>query len=163
MIRVFNKIQTELTDELLSKMTRDERNSLMEYIDSIEFIQNLASKERPYARDLKRWDNPLLEEKVDNPFEDERIRVEDPNGRIAVNLTNPHILEDMDYFRPAAIHFEKNGCYTKIFPNKKVTSENFFIHFFHNSIFTMVDSPDFVMYSWIGEVRHFEFQTKYGS
>jgi len=38
-------------------------------------------------------------------------------------LENPHILEDMDYFRPSAIHFEKYGCYTKLRPNGNPKSE----------------------------------------
>ncbi len=120
-MRKFNKIQTELTDDLLAKMPREERDDLLDYIDGIEFIQNLASPDRPYARDLERWDNPLLEETSDDP--DEITRCKDPNGTIAVNLTNPHILEDMDYFRPAAIHYENHGCYTKLFPNSNPNSQ----------------------------------------
>jgi hypothetical protein len=29
----------------------------------------------------------------------------DSNGKIIVDVTHPHILEDMDYFRPSAIHY----------------------------------------------------------
>jgi hypothetical protein len=39
------------------------------------------------------------------------------DGRINVDLTNPHILEDMDFFRERAIFFEKNGKYTNLTPN----------------------------------------------
>lgn len=120
-MRKFNSIQTQLTDELLNKMPREERQDLLDSIDSIQFIQNLASPTRKYAKDLQRWDNPLLPEVSDDPDVD--VRKLDPNGRIAVNLTNPHILEDMDYFRPAALFFEKHGCYTKLFPNKNPNSE----------------------------------------
>ena len=120
-MRKFNSIQTQLTDELLNKMPREERQDLLDSIDSIQFIQNLASPTRKYAKDLQRWDNPLLPKVSDDPDVD--VRKLDPNGRIAVNLTNPHILEDMDYFRPAALFFEKHGCYTKLFPNKNPNSE----------------------------------------
>jgi hypothetical protein len=41
----------------------------------------------------------------------------DAKGRIIVDLTKPHILEDMDYFRQAAIFYEKHKCYTLLRPN----------------------------------------------
>jgi len=119
-MRKFNSLQTELTEELLDKMPREEKQDLLDSIDSIMFIQNLASKKRNKVADLDRWDNPLLPEVSDDPDVD--VRQLDPNGRIAVNLTDPHILEDMDYFRPAAIYFDKHGCYTKLFPNKNPNS-----------------------------------------
>lgn len=120
-MRTFNKYQTEITDELLAKMPRQEKEDLLDIIDSVMFIQNLADPNRKYAKDLERWDNPLLPETSDDP--DLEVRKKDPKGLIAVDLTNPHILEDMDYFRPAAIHFEQHGCYTKIFPNSNPNSE----------------------------------------
>tara|TARA_R110002020_G_scaffold200054_2_gene402085 strand:- start:4153 stop:6513 length:2361 start_codon:yes stop_codon:yes gene_type:complete len=120
-MRKFNKHQTELTEELLSKMPREEKQDLLDNIDSIQFIQNLASPDRKYSYELERWDNPLLPLTSDDP--EVQCRQLDPNGTIAVDLTNPHILQGMDYFRPAAIHFEKHGCYTKIFPNKNPNSE----------------------------------------
>ena len=119
-MRVFNFIQTDLTEELLENMPREEKQDLLDSIDSIQFIQNLASPTRNRVADLTRWDNALLPESSDDP--DQAIRVADPNGTIAVDLTNPHILEDMDYFRPAAIHHEQHNCYTKLFPNKNPNS-----------------------------------------
>ena len=101
--RKFNRHQTELTEELLDSLPPEEKNDLLDYIDSIMFIQNLASPDRPYAKDLDRWDNPFG---PDVSEDDMPARKKDPNGRIAIDLSNPHILEDMDYFRPAAIHFE---------------------------------------------------------
>lgn len=47
----------------------------------------------------------------------------DDKGRIIVDVTNPHILEDMDYFRPAAIYYQQHGCYTKLRPNSNPNSE----------------------------------------
>jgi hypothetical protein len=120
-VRSFNSIQTELTQELLGKMSRDEKNDLLDYIDSIQFIQNLSNPNRNRVSDLERWDNPFLPEESKNP--NQKLRQKDPNGRIAVNLTDPHILEDMDYFRPTAMYFEKHGCYTRLFPNKNPNSE----------------------------------------
>ena len=120
--RKFNRHQTELTEELLDSLPPEEKNDLLDYIDSIMFIQNLASPDRPYAKDLDRWDNPFG---PDVSEDDMPARKKDPNGRIAIDLSNPHILEDMDYFRPAAIHFEKNGSYTKLFPNPNPNSDYF--------------------------------------
>ena len=119
-MREFNKIQTELTEELINAMPREEKQDLLDSIDSIMFVQNLASPTRKKVSDLTRWDNPLLPESSDDP--DQATRSPQADGRIAVDLTNPHILEDMDYFRPAAIHFEKHKCYTKLFPNKNPNS-----------------------------------------
>ena len=122
-MRKFNDRQTELTDELLDKLPREERQDLLDSIDSIQFIQNLAHPDRKYSHELPRWDNPLLPDTSDDPDMD--VRKPDPDGRIAVDLTNPHILTDMDYFRPAAIHHEKHGCHTKLFPNKNRNSAYF--------------------------------------
>ena len=119
-MRHFNSLQTVLTDEILNKMPREEKQDLLDSIDSIRFIQNLASPTRKRVKDLDRWENPLLPLVSDDPDID--VRVKDPDGRIAINLTDPHILEDMDYFRAAAIHFETYKCYTKIFPNKNPNS-----------------------------------------
>ena len=120
-MRAFNNIQTELTDELLSNLTREERDYLLGDIDSIQFIQNLADPNRPRVKDLERWDNPLAPLTSADPKM--KVRTIDPKGLIVVNLTNPHILEDMNYFRPAAMHFEKHGVYTKLFPNQNPNSE----------------------------------------
>lgn len=96
-----NICQSEITDELLNSMSGDERDAFMEYITSIPFIHNLISKDRKYARDLPK----------------------NEDGRIEVDLCNPHILENMDYFRPAALHFKKYGCYTNLRPNSNPNSE----------------------------------------
>jgi hypothetical protein len=119
--RKFNSIQTELTDEILDRMPREEKQDLLDNIDSIMFIQNLSAVDRKRVSDLDRWENPLLPITSIDP--EIAIRTLDPKGRIAINLTDPHILEDMDFFRPAAIFFEKNKCYTKLFPNKNPNSE----------------------------------------
>jgi hypothetical protein len=67
----------------------------------VPFIRNLISTERKYARDLPR----------------------DKKGRIIVDLVHPHILEDMDYFRPSAIMFENKGYYSPLRPNANPNSE----------------------------------------
>ena len=96
-----NKYQTPLTEELLSSLPDEIVEQLYDYINNIPFIRNLISPDRKYARDLPR----------------------DNKGRIVVDLTNPHIIEDADYFRPAALHYLKHGCYTFLKPNSNPNSE----------------------------------------
>ena len=96
-----NKYQTPLTKELLSSLPDEIVEQLYDCINNIPFIRNLVSPDRKYARDLPR----------------------DNKGRIVVDLTNPHIIEDADYFRPAAIHYLKHGCYTFLKPNSNPNSE----------------------------------------
>lgn len=96
-----NECQTQITDELLKQYNEDIIEKFYECINSVPFIKRLISKDRKRAKDLDR----------------------DEDGKIIVDITNPHILEDMDYFRPAAIHFEKHGRYTLLKPNSNPNSE----------------------------------------
>lgn len=96
-----NKYQTQLTSELLSSLPEEVVEQLYDCVNNIPFIKNLISPNRKYARDLPR----------------------DEKGRIIVDITNPHIIEDADYFRPAALHYLKHGCYTFLKPNSNPNSE----------------------------------------
>ena len=96
-----NKYQTELTEELMNTLPQEVQEQLLETLTTVEFIKRLISPNRPYARDLPR----------------------DEKGRIIVDITNPHIIEDADYFRQPAIHFLKHGCYTFLKPNSNPNSE----------------------------------------
>ena len=96
-----NKYQTALDEELLKTLPEEVQEQLYDCIINIPFISNLISPNRKYARDLER----------------------DDKGRIIVDITNPHIIEDADYFRQAAIHYMKHGCYTFLKPNSNPNSE----------------------------------------
>lgn len=96
-----NKYQTELTDELLSSLPDEVKDQLLDIINNVEFVRRLVSPSREYAKDRPR----------------------DDRGRIIVDLANPHILEDMDYFRPTALHYQKYGCFTQLRPNSNPNSE----------------------------------------
>lgn len=96
-----NKYQTPLTDELLSSLPEEVVEQLLEFINSVEFIKRLIAPDRPYYKDLPR----------------------DEKGRAIVDITNPPIMEDADYFRQAAIHFMKHGTYTFLKPNSNPNSE----------------------------------------
>jgi hypothetical protein len=74
---------------------------LLDFLNNVEFIKRLISPERKYAKDLPR----------------------DINGKIIIDLTNPHILVDMDYFRPTALCYKKHGVLTLLKPNSNPNSE----------------------------------------
>lgn len=95
-----NKHQTPLTDELLSTLPEEVRDQLFDIINNVEFVKRLISPTRGYAKDRPR----------------------DESGKIIVDLANPHILENMDYFRPTALHYEKYGTLTNLRPNANPNS-----------------------------------------
>ena len=49
-----NEFQTQLTDELLGSLDREVRDTLIEYISNVPFIQNLISPNRERAKDRPR-------------------------------------------------------------------------------------------------------------
>lgn len=97
----FNKYQTPLTDELLESLPQEVKDQLLDIINNVEFVRRLISPDRQYAKDRPR----------------------DDKGRIIVDLANPHIVENIDYFRPTAIHYQKYGCFTNLRPNANPNSE----------------------------------------
>jgi hypothetical protein len=101
-----NNYQTKLTDEIKNSVPREVWLELIDTLSSITFIKNLICTEniRGYAKD--------------------KSKSKDYNdGRIEVDLTNPHILENMDFFREKALFFEKHGKYTHLTPNPNPKSE----------------------------------------
>lgn len=96
-----NEYQTELTEELVNSLPQEVQDQLFDIINNVEFVKRLISPTREHAKDRPR----------------------DDRGRIIVDLANPHILEDMDYFRPSAIHYEKYGTFTNLRPNANPNSE----------------------------------------
>ena len=107
----FNSYQTELTAELLEALPNDVVEQLAEYIEAVPLIQWLIQpeskrgyiKDKPYMLDI-----------------DDAV---DKRGRREIDITKPHILEDMDYFRQPAKFFEENGCYTYITPSANPNSD----------------------------------------
>ena len=96
-----NSIQSTFEELRVEDNPKEVVEQFYDFLTNIPFIQNLINGERKRACDLPR----------------------DADGKIEVSITNPHILEDMDYFRPAAIHFQKHGCYTQLRPNPNPNSE----------------------------------------
>lgn len=96
-----NKYQTPITQELLDSLNEEVRGWFMEAITTIPLIRNLISPSRPLIKDLER----------------------DSQGRAIVDITNPPIMENVDYFRQPALFYLENGCYTFLKPNSNPNSE----------------------------------------
>lgn len=96
-----NEYQTELTEELVNSLPQEVQDQLFDIINNVEFVRRLISPAREHAKDRPR----------------------DDRGRIIVDLANPHILENMDYFRPSALHYEKYSTFTNLRPNANPNSE----------------------------------------
>lgn len=96
-----NEYQTPITEELLSQYPEEVVQQFTEIVNVVPFIKNLINPNRPKIEDLPR----------------------DKEGRAIVDITNPPIYKDADYFRQAALFYLKNGCYTKLRPNSNPNSE----------------------------------------
>ena len=88
----FNEYQSTIEDLKLDSYPKEVQEQFYDFINNVPFIKHLISKDRPRAKDLPR----------------------DDQGRIIVDLARPHILEDVDYFRQAAITYQKTGQYTSL-------------------------------------------------
>lgn len=98
---MFNYIQTPIEALGLDALPTEIIDQFYDFINNVPFIRELVSGERKRAKDLER----------------------DETGKIIVDITHPHILEDMDYFRPTAIHYQKYGTLTDLRPNANPNSE----------------------------------------
>ena len=97
----WNNYQTPLEELHLDEEPQEIQDQFFDFINNVPYIRSLISKDRPRACDLPR----------------------DEQERIIVDIANPHILEDMDYFRPAALEYKKTGKYTQLRPNPNPNSE----------------------------------------
>ena len=97
----FNEYQSSIEDLHLSDYPEEIQEQFYDFVTNVPFIRNLVSVDRPRAKDLPR----------------------DEKGRAIIDICNPPILEDMDYFRPAALHFKEYGNYTELRPNPNPNSE----------------------------------------
>ena len=97
----FNKYQSTLEELKLDSYPQEVQDEFMENLMGVQFIQNLVSPNRPYPKDCPK----------------------DEEGRIIIDLSNPPIIEDTDYFRPTALFFKKHGVLTNLRPNPNPNSE----------------------------------------
>jgi hypothetical protein len=96
-----NKYQTVYSQEYLDSLPKEVLEQYYDFTANVPYIRALVADNRKYARDLPR----------------------DNEGKIIIDITSPHILEDTDYFRPSAIHYQQYGCFTKVKPNANPNSE----------------------------------------
>ena len=96
-----NEYQTPITEELLSQYPEEVVQQFTEIVNIVPFIKNLINPNRPKIEDLPR----------------------DKEGRAIVDITNPPIYKNADYFRQPALFYLKNNCYTKLRPNSNPNSE----------------------------------------
>lgn len=98
---VLNKYQTPISELGLDKQPQEVQDQFWDLFNNVPFIRSMVSPNKPRACDLPR----------------------DSEGKIIVDITQPHILEDIDYFRPSAIHYQKYGRFTDLRPNANPNSE----------------------------------------
>lgn len=96
-----NKYQTPITQELLDKYPQEVQEQFLDFINNVPYIKNLISLNRPYTKDLPK----------------------DENGRAIIDLTNPPLHKDMDYFKPTALNYQKYGKVCNLRPNPNPNSE----------------------------------------
>ena len=97
----FNKYQSTLEELNFDKQPQEVQEQFLDALNNIPYIKALVSPKRKRAKDLPK----------------------DKQGRIIIDVTQPHILEDTDYFRPSAIAYQKTGKYTPLRPNANPNSE----------------------------------------
>jgi hypothetical protein len=106
---VFNDHNSKITnvsewlesEELADSRKKEVEADILDAISTVQFIRNLADPNIRKAKDLPK----------------------DEKGKIIVDLTNPHKLEDMDYFCQTRNFYKQYGVYTKLYPNKNPNSE----------------------------------------
>lgn len=96
-----NKYQTPITQELLDKYPQEVQEQFLDFVNNVPYIKNLISPNRPYTRDLPK----------------------DENGRAIIDLTNPPLHEDMNYFKSTALNYQKYGKVCNLRPNPNPNSE----------------------------------------
>ena len=98
---VFNEYQSSLEELKIDQYPEEIQEQFFDFINTVPYIKNLIAVDRPRAKDLLR----------------------DEDGKIVVDLTNPPIIEDIDFFRPVAKHFEQTGKVCNLRPNPNPNSE----------------------------------------
>lgn len=97
----FNEYQSSIEDLDLENKPKEVQEQFYDFINTVPYIKSHLSKELKRACELPR----------------------DSRGRIIIDLTTPHIFEDMDYFRPTALYFQEHKCITNLRPNPNPNSE----------------------------------------
>lgn len=97
----FNKYQSTIEELNIDSYPKEVQDEFYENLTGVPFIQRLINPKRKLASECSR----------------------DTEGKIIIDLTNPPIIPDTDYFRPVALHYKKYGCFTDLRPNPNPNSE----------------------------------------
>lgn len=92
---LYSELHPNVITSLEKVIDVDLKSNILDTIVSIPFLRSLVNIDRKTAKELER----------------------DSEGKIIVNITQPHILEDMDFFRERAIYFKRNGQYIDLVKN----------------------------------------------
>jgi len=84
-----NEFQTPITSELKASLEPEVYANLIEFIHSVKFVERLIAPDRPKVKELKK-----------------------KNKKIIVDVANPHVLVNMEYFIADRLHYQKYGYYT---------------------------------------------------
>lgn len=95
-----NSYQTSLEELGFDDAPKWVQEQFLDFYSTVPYIQRLTSANMPRAKDLPR----------------------DKEGKILIDVTRPHILEDMDYFRQSVLYFKENGTYCPYKPNPNPNS-----------------------------------------
>jgi len=85
-----NEFQTAITKEFKASMDEEAYMELMEFIETVPFVNELVSPNRRRVVDLE-WN--------------------EAHTRKIIEIDKPHIIEDMEYFIQPRLSFEKNNYY----------------------------------------------------
>lgn len=96
-----NKYQTPITDELVDSLPSEVKEQFLDFVTNVQFIRRLISPDRPYIKDLPR----------------------DKHGRAIIDLVNPPIVTDTDYFLETRKFYQQHGVYSLLRPNRNPNSE----------------------------------------
>lgn len=97
----FNKYQSSLEELGIYNENQEIQDQFFDFINNVPYIRTLVSPNRLRAKDLPK----------------------DEEGKIIIDITQPHILEDMDYFRPTALFYQQHKKLTNLRPNNNPNSE----------------------------------------
>ena len=97
----FNAYQTPIEDLGLPNLPSEIVEQFYSFLTNVPYIQSLVAPDRKRAKDLPR----------------------DSEGKIIVDITHPHILENMEYFTETARNFQVTGKFTNLRPNPNPNSE----------------------------------------
>lgn len=97
----FNNYQSSIEDLQLEDKPKEVQEQFYDFINNVPYIRAHISENIPRACELPK----------------------DQDGKIIVDISQPHIFENIDYFRPTALHYQRYGCLTLLRPNPNPNSE----------------------------------------